>query len=133
MLSMLRKATPRWLLSPVGRMALIAFAWEHRHEVFRWGRSLWDQLIGRGDVSPARAVRTGMLLFAIASDQGLRDAKQLRKVTMVDHTVDLDVDPGWSELDRLVLRVRSVKGVTRVTVNGVEVAAAVPAGEIRPA
>ena len=119
MFSLLRKAaTPRWVLSPVTRMALITFAWNHRHEIFRWGRSLWEQLIGQGDVSPARAVRTGTLLYAIASDETLRNAKQLRKVTMDGDTVDLDVDDRWSELDRLVDRVWSVKGVRTVTVNG---------------
>ena len=119
MFSLLRKAaTPRWVLNPVSRMALITFAWNHRHEVFRWGRSLWEQLIGRGDVSPQRALRTGMLLYAIASEESLRNAKQLRKVTMVDDTVDLAVDERWSELDRLVERVWSVKGVRTITVNG---------------
>jgi hypothetical protein len=42
MFSLLRKAAPRWALGPVSRMALITFAWNHRHEVFRWGRSLWE-------------------------------------------------------------------------------------------
>ena len=114
MFSLLRKAAPRWALGPVSRMALITFAWNHRHEVFRWGRSLWEQLIGRGDVSPQRALRTGMLLYAIASEESLRNAKQLRKVTMVDRVVD----ERWSELDRLVERVWSVKGVRTITVNG---------------
>ena len=54
---------------------------------------------GRREVSPGRALRTGMLLYAIASDERLRDAKQLRKVTMVDDAVDLQVDARWPELD----------------------------------
>ena len=63
-------------------------------------------------------MRTGTLLYAIASDETLRNAKQLRKVTMAGDTVDLDVDDRWAELDRLVERVWSVKGVRTITVNG---------------
>ena len=106
------------LLNPLTRMAVMTFTWNHRHEILRWGRSLYDQVVGRTDVSPARALRTGNLLFSIASDRRLRDAKQLRRVTMVGDTVDLDVDDTWSELPRLIERVRGVKGVARVTVNG---------------
>jgi hypothetical protein len=122
------RLTPRWLtpktlLNPITRTALAAFAWRHRHEILRWGRTLYDQVIGRSEVSPARAVRTGMVLFAIASDHQLRDAKQLKKVTMVGDEVDLVVDERWSELPRLVDRVRDVKGVRTITVNGSRVGA----------
>jgi hypothetical protein len=118
MTSLVSRLWPRRLLNPVSRLALATFAWNHRHEILRWGRSLYDQLIGRTDVSPARAVRTGKVLFAIASDDALRNAKQLRKVTMTDDDVDLEVDERWSQVPRLVERVRSVKGVRHVTVNG---------------
>ena len=106
------------LLNPITRLAVLTFTWNHRHEILRWGRSLYDQVVGRTDVSPARALRTGNLLFSIASDRRLRDAKQLRRVTMDGDTVDLDVDATWSELPRLIERVRGVKGVAHVTVNG---------------
>jgi hypothetical protein len=109
---------PRSLLTPLSRMALTTFAWNYRHEIVRWGRTLYDQLVGRTDVSPARAVRTGRLLFAIASDDELRNAKQLRKVTLVDDAVDLDVDDRWSALPRLVGLVQAVPGVAHVSVNG---------------
>jgi hypothetical protein len=109
---------PSALLNPVSRVALASFAWSHRHEILRWGRSLYDQLIGRTDVSPARALRTGQLLFAIASDEKLRNAKQLRKVTMIGDEVDVTVDESWKELPRLVERVERVKGVRNITVNG---------------
>lgn len=109
---------PRGLLNPVSRLALAAFAWNHRHEILRWGRTLYDQVIGRTDVSPVRAVRTGTLLYVIASDDVLRNAKQLRRVTMVGDDVDLEVDETWSQLPRLVERVRSVKGVRSVSING---------------
>jgi hypothetical protein len=113
-----RLLRPRSLVNPVSRLTLAAFALNHRHEILRWGRSLYDQLIGRADVSPVRALRTGKLLYVIASDEELRNARQLRRVTMVGDDVDLEVDETWSQLPRLVERVRSVKGVRRVSVNG---------------
>ena len=106
------------LLNPVTRIAVATFLWKHRHEVLRWGRSLYEQLIRQADRSPTRALRTGRLLLVIASDDQIRDASQLRKVTMADDVVDLEVDDMWSQLPRLVDRVRSVKGVRGVTVNG---------------
>ena len=109
---------PRSLLNPVTRVALTTFAWNHRHEILRWGRTFYDQLIGRSDVSPARALRTGKVLFAIASDAELRNARQLRKVTMTDDVVDLDVDESWNRLPRLIHQVRGVSGVEEVLVNG---------------
>ena len=117
-MALVRRFIPRSLLNPVSRLALMTFAWNHRHEILRWGRTLYDQLIGRTDVSPASAVRTGRVLFAIASDTELRNAKELRKVTMVDGEVDLDVDETWPRLTRLIHKVRSVPGVDRVLVNG---------------
>jgi hypothetical protein len=113
-----RLLRPRSFLNPVSRLALATFAWNHRHEILRWGRSLYDQLIGRTDVSPARAVRTGQLLYSIASDDKLRNARQLRKVTMVGDDVDLTVDESWRELPRLLARVGRVRGVRQITVNG---------------
>jgi hypothetical protein len=116
--SLLNVVRPRALINPVTRLALATFAWNHRHEILRWGRTLYDQLVGRADVSPVRAIRTGRVLFAIASDAELRDAKQLRMVTMIGDEVDLDVDPSWSQLPRLIDRVGAVKGVSHVVVNG---------------
>jgi hypothetical protein len=118
MTSLLSRLWPRRLLIPVSRVALATFAWNHRHEILRWGRSLYDQLIGRTDVSPGRAVRTGKVLFVIASDDALRNAKQLRKVTMVGDVVDLEVDETWPLLPRLVDRVWRVNQVRHVTING---------------
>ena len=109
---------PRWLLNPVSRVALATFAWKHRHEILRWGRSLYEQLIGQRDVSPARAVRVGRVLLAVASDETLRNAPELRCVSLHDDVVDLDVDHRWSELPRLIDRVKRVNGVRSVVVNG---------------
>ena len=113
-----RSLRPSRILNPVSRVAIATFAWNHRHEILRWGRTLYDQVVGRTDVSPSRALRTGAVLFAIASDSRFRNAKQLRKVTYVGDHVDLDVDERWRELPRLVERIRGVKGVGVVTVNG---------------
>jgi hypothetical protein len=120
--ALLSRFGPKALLNPFSRAALATFAWKHRHEVLRWGRTLYDQVVGRTDVSPANAARTGRILYAIASDDRLRNAKQLRRVTAIDGAVDLEVEPGWSELPRLVDRVRAVKGVEQVTVNGAPLA-----------
>ena len=117
-MALVRRFIPRSLLNPVSRLALMTFAWNHRHEILRWGRTLYDQLIGRTEVAPSRAIRTGRVLFAIAADPELRNAKQLRKVTMVDDVVDLDVDETLPLLPRLVRKVRSVPGVEHVLVNG---------------
>jgi hypothetical protein len=106
------------LLNPVTRVAVATFLWKHRHEALRWGRSLYEQLIRQADRSPTRALRTGRLLFVIAADEEIRDARQLRKVTMANDVVDLEVDDMWSRLPRLIDRVRLVKGVRGVTVNG---------------
>jgi len=121
MLSSVRRMSRRGLVNPVTRAALTAWLWNHRYEVFRWGRTLWEQVFGRGDVTPGNALRTLRLLASIASDDTLRNAPQLRKVTMVDDIVDLDVEPGWSGLPRLLDRVGRVKGVTQVHVNGTPV------------
>ena len=72
-------------------------------------------------------MRTGRLLVAIASDPELRNAKELRKVTMVDDVVDLTVDDSWPLLPRLVSKVAAVRGVGHVLVNGRATAPAVVA------
>ena len=97
-------------------MALMTFAWNHRHEVLRWGRTLYDQLSVARRLTGA-APRTGRLLFAIASDAELRNARQLRKVTMVDDVVDLDVDESWPRCCAWSAGPR-VRGVEHVLVNG---------------
>jgi hypothetical protein len=109
---------PRSLLNPVTRVAVATFLWAHRHEILRWGRSLYEQLIRQADKSPARAMRTGRLLYVIASDDQLRNAKELRKVSLDGDVVSLEVDDYWSQLPRLLNRVRSVKGVRAISVNG---------------
>lgn len=109
---------PFSLFNPLSRVALATFAWNHRHEILRWGRSLYEQLVDRRDVSPARALQIGRVLMAIASDESLRNAPELRRVSLRDGVVDLDVDPRWSGLSHLIDRVQRVEGVRSVHVNG---------------
>ena len=120
---MIRSLTKRGLFNPVARAAIISWLWRYRHEFLRWGRSLWMELLGRDDrISPGRALRVGHLLMAIAGDDKLRNAPELKRVGLTGGVVDLQVKTGWRELPRLLDRVRSVKGITGVTVNGTEVA-----------
>jgi hypothetical protein len=107
----------RSLFNPFTRVAIATFAWNHRHEILRWGRSLYEQVVGRSDLSPRNALRTGRVLVAIASDSRIRDARELRRVSLRDGVVDLDVDDRWRELPRLVERLRGIDGIDAVRVN----------------
>jgi len=109
---------PLSLLNPMSRVALASVAWQHRHEILRWGRSLHEQLIGPRDLSPARALQIGRVLLAVATDDELRNAPQLRQVSLRGDVVDLDVDERWRGLPRLIERVKRVDGVRSVVVNG---------------
>jgi hypothetical protein len=121
-LKSVRRFTGKYVVSPFTRTAIMAFLWTHRHEVLRWGRSLWEHL-ARRDLEPAAAMRTARVLFAVASDERFRDAKQLRRVTMANGVVDLQVQRRWALLPALVESVAAVNGVLDVTVNGQSYAA----------
>jgi hypothetical protein len=107
----------RSLLNPFTRAAIATFAWNHRHEILRWGRSMYEQVVGRSDLSPAHALRIGRVLAAITADERFRDARELRRVTLRDGVVDLDVDERWRQLRPLVERLEGIDGVEAVTVN----------------
>ena len=113
-----RLLRPTAYLSPVSRVALMTFVWAHRHEVLRWGRSLYDQLVTRRDLGPTRLARVASLLVTIASREELRNAPQLRRVSLHGDRVDLDVDEHWELLPTLIRRVRGVKGIGEIRVNG---------------
>ena len=112
-----RLLRPTTLLNPVSRVAIMTFVWAHRHEIMRWGRSLYDQLVTRRDVGPVHLARVGSLLATIASREELRNAPQLRKVSLQGERVDLDVDERWELLPTLVTLVRGVKGVREIRIN----------------
>jgi len=116
-----RLLRPTSYLNPVSKVAIATFLWAHRHEVMRWGRSLYEHLVVRRDLGPARAARVANLLTVIAMRDDLRNAPQLRKVALHGDRVDLDVDERWPLLPTLVARVRSVKGIREVRVNGTTV------------
>ena len=124
--SAIRRFTGRYLVNPFTRTAIMTFLWTHRHEVLRWGRSMWEHL-ARRDLEPANALRTAKVLFAVAVDDRFRNAKQLRRVTMVDGVVDLQVQRRWALLPALVESVAAVNGVLDVTVNGQPYAAPIEA------
>lgn len=107
----------RSLFNPLTRAAIATFAWNHRHDILRWGRSLYEQVVGQSDLSPAHVLRTGRVLVAITSDSRFRDARQLRRVSLRDGVVDLDVDDRWRELPHLLQKLRAIEGVDAVTVN----------------
>lgn len=129
MINPLRLLGGRFIGSALTRTAIMTFVWAHRHEVLRWGRSLWEH-VARRDLDPAATMRTAKVLFAVAGDERFRDAKQLRRVTMDDGVVDLQAEQRWPLLPALVERVRTVDGVRDVTVNGApHVSAVIPAYE----
>ena len=113
-----RLFSPTTYLGSMSRVAIMTFVWAHRHEVLRWGRSLYDQLITRRDLGPAKVARIGSLLATIAMREDLRNAPQLRKVSLHGDRVDLDVDERWELLAPLGARGRGVKGVREVRING---------------
>jgi hypothetical protein len=116
-----RLLRPASYLTPVGKVAIATFLWAHRHEVMRWGRSLYEHFVVRRDLGPMRAARVGSLLAVIAMRDDLRNAPQLRKVSLHGDRVDLDVDERWPLLPTLVARVGGVKGIREVRVNGMPV------------
>jgi hypothetical protein len=116
-----RLLRPTSYLTPVSKVAIATFLWAHRHEVMRWGRSLYEHLVVRRDLGPVRAARVASLLAVIAMRDDLRNAPQLRKVSLHGDRVDLDVDERWPLLPTLIARVRGVKGIREVRVNGTTV------------
>ncbi len=123
MFSGLFKFGRRGALNPLGRAAMITWGWNYRHEILRWVRTLASELTG-GSIDRSRTVLTGRVLASIAGEERLRNAPQLKQVRLDGDVVDLQVESGWTELPRVIDRVRRVKGVNGVTVNGTEVATA---------
>jgi hypothetical protein len=102
-------------LSPFTRTALLAFAWKHRHSIFRWGRSLWIELSSPMTIAPKRLATIARVLVAVTADSTIANSRHLRQVRLDGDTVILDVDPDWSRTNQLVDRLLDVKGVRQVT------------------
>ena len=108
----------RRLLNPITRTAILTWSTNHRHEIRRWGRSLWAELTSPTPISPTRLATIGRVLWAVTADRDLSNAKQLRSVHLVGDTVELDVDPNWKRTARLVSLLQSVEGVRAVRIRG---------------
>ena len=106
----------RRITRPFTRMALMAFAWNHRHEIQRWGRSIWAELRAPGEISPSRLKTLGTILWRVSRDPQITGSRQLRSVSLVGDVVELNVDPMWQHAPRLINELRDVSGVSDVSV-----------------
>lgn len=104
----------KYLINPVSRVALVTLAWNRRHEILRWGRSLWNELQRPDKTSPKRLATITRVLVSITTDEELSGAKELREVRLVDDTIVLRVDPEWERVNRLSQRLLAIKGVDQV-------------------
>jgi hypothetical protein len=93
---------------------MMAYAWNHRHEVRRWATSLWDEVTAPGPFSPGRVKQLVRVLWASSRDPELRDAKQFRGVRIVGGQVELDIDPTWRSAGRAVDRLAGSAGLSDV-------------------
>lgn len=100
---------------------MITWAWNHRHEIQRWGRSLWNELTTTSSFSPSRLRTLVRVLWAGASDPQLRNAKQFRSVRIVGDDVELELDPTWRTAARAVSTLGQTPGVSQVRVRGAAV------------
>ena len=108
----------RRALYPFTRTAVLAFVWTHRHEILRWGRSLYAEITGPGGVTPARLSTIAQVLWKVTSNQKLSRSHHLKSVRLDGDTLVLDVDPGWRGTPKLVSELSEVNGVRRVVNRG---------------
>jgi hypothetical protein len=99
---------------------MITWGWNHRHEIKRWGRSLWNELTSPAPISPSRVSLIGKVLWAVTKDRDLSNAKQLRGIHLSGDVVELDVDRRWNRTARLVSLLQGVDGVREVRIRGQE-------------
>lgn len=110
----------RLLFNPFTRMAIVTWAWNRRHEIKRWGLSLYNEIAGSGKVDPARLQQIAQVLWNVSKDPKLGNAKELRAVRLVGNKIEADVEPDWVYTSRLVNRLSTVRGITDVEVRGVD-------------
>jgi hypothetical protein len=106
----------RHITRPFTRTALMVFAWNHRNEIERWVRSLWTELRAPSEISASRLKTLATILWRVSRDPQLTGSRQLRSVSLVGDAVELDVDPMWKHTPRLINEVRTISGVTDVSV-----------------
>jgi hypothetical protein len=104
----------RKLTNPFTRTAVLAFAWTHRHEILRWGRSLWAELTRPGRIEPSRLSTIAQVLWKIAGDESLSRSKKLRSVRLDGDVLVLDTARGWRGTPVLVSRLQDVSGIRRI-------------------
>ncbi|HEY3485688.1 MAG TPA: hypothetical protein VGK49_09900 [Ilumatobacteraceae bacterium] len=101
-------------LYPFTRTAVLAFVWAHRHEIMRWGRSLYAEITGPGGVTPSRLSTIAQVLWRVTNKQDLSRSRHLKSVRLDGDTLVLDVDPGWRGTPKLVSELSEVNGVRRI-------------------
>lgn len=104
----------RRLANPFTRTAILAFAWTHRHQIMRWGRSLWTELKRPGRIEPRRLQQIGRVLWTITRDETLSDARELREVRLEGDVLIVDTAPGWKRTSRLVDALDKVPGIIAI-------------------
>jgi hypothetical protein len=104
----------RRFMRPFTRTAVMAFAWNHRRSILRWGRTLYLELASPRTISPRRLATIGKVLWAVTSDERIATSSKLRQVRLEGDTVVLDVAPNWDRTNELVERLLAVKGVNQV-------------------
>jgi hypothetical protein len=105
----------RRVLRPFTRTAILLWAWKRRHEILRWGRSIWTELRSPEPISPSRLKTLGTILWKVSQDSQLTNAAELRSVTLVGDVVEVDVDPSWRHTPRLVSELQAIPGVAEVS------------------
>lgn len=100
--------------NPINRTAVVVFAWAHRHEIKRWGRSIWTELTRGATIEPKRLATLAKVLWAITSDGELSKSPKLRRVRLDGDTVVVDMDRRWKHAERLVERLEEIEGVAAV-------------------
>ena len=104
----------RRFANPFTRTAVLAFAWTHRHEILRWGRSLYTELTRPGRIAPSRLSTIAQVLWTVTSDDSFSKAKELRIVRLEGDTLVLDTNRGWVGTPVLVTKLRDIGDVHRV-------------------
>lgn len=79
---------------PLSRTALLFLAWNNRHTVGLWYRSLRDEITEHGfDADRVRQLTKA--LWAVSSDRRTTNAEPLQKLTLRDDGFGIEAREGW--------------------------------------
>ena len=106
----------RHITRPFTRTALMVFAWNHRNEIERWVRSLWTELRAPSEISASRLKTLATILWRCEPRSSAHRFASAPQRSLVGDAVELDVDPMWKHTPRLINEVRTISGVTDVSV-----------------